>query len=256
LADSLACAAIAARLSQETKKRTPPRLWRAQLVIPNKMEVSPPIAEAVRLYLAGFFTFVAVFYSTRILYLKRQEADEIVHPGARFSPTWWNHMVFRLFRVAIWAVCVTRVFVPSIDPYLGPIGVLQSDAIVLTGTALLTAGFGLAMASHFALGHGWRSGFDGGGPAQLRVDGLYGVSRNPSFVGVMIAQVWILAGAGQLVLDRLLGRGGGGGRPADPFRGTPHGTGVFRRLHRIQTQSPPLDLKRGHSSLANPFEQA
>ena len=189
MADSLACAAIAARLSQETKKRTPPRLWRAQLVIPNKMEVSPPIAEAVRLYLAGFFTFVAVFYSTRILYLKRQEADEIVHPGARFSPTGGNHMVFRLFRVAIWAVCVTRVFVPSIDPYLGPIGVLQSDAIVLTGTALLTAGFGLAMASHFALGHGWRSGFDGGGPAQLRVDGLYRVSRNPSFVGVMIAQV-------------------------------------------------------------------
>lgn len=153
------------------------------------MELTTHLTEAVRIYLAFFFTFVAVFCSTRVLYLKRRENAEIVLPGGRLSGTWWNHMAFRLFRATIWMVCVARAFEPEIDPYLGPIDLLHSDAIILTGLVLLTFGFGLSVASHFTLGHSWRSGFDRKSRPQLQTTGLYRFSRNPSFLGVIIAQI-------------------------------------------------------------------
>ncbi|WP_204113189.1 methyltransferase family protein [Shimia biformata] len=143
----------------------------------------------MRLYLAVFFTFVAVFYTTRIFLLKQKGRTEVVHPGSRFSGTWWNHMVFRFFRGLIWGTCVLRVFVPSVDLYLGPIAPLQKDGVILFGAALLTAGFGLALVSHFALGRGWQSGFDEVGPTTLCIRGPYRYSRNPAFLGVIVAQV-------------------------------------------------------------------
>lgn len=151
------------------------------------MDPTTLVTEAVRIYLAVFFTFVAAFYSTRVLYLKRCEGVEIVIPGARFSPTWWNHMAFRLFRVTIWGLCVARAIDPAIYAYLGPIAPLQSDGVVLAGFALLNFGFGLALVSHFTLGHSWRSGFDLMQQPKLVIAGIYKYSRNPSFLGVMVA---------------------------------------------------------------------
>ena len=152
------------------------------------MDMTTDLTEAVRIYLALFFTFVAAFYSTRILYLKRREKVAVVHPGARLSATWWNHMIFRFFRVTIWLVCVVRVFEPSVDSYLAPIGALQRDWVILTGVFLLTFGFGLSVACHFILGAAWRSGFDREAQPQIRTAGLYRFSRNPSFLGVILAQ--------------------------------------------------------------------
>lgn len=153
------------------------------------MDPASPIADFLRLYLAVFFSFVAVFYTTRIFLLKRRERVEFVHPGPRYGGTWWNHMVFRVFRVLIWGVCVARYLAPGVDAYLGPVAAMQRDWVMLLGAALLTGGFGLALVSHFALGRGWRSGFDVDGGVVLRVRGPYRYSRNPAFLGVMIAQL-------------------------------------------------------------------
>jgi protein-S-isoprenylcysteine O-methyltransferase Ste14 len=152
------------------------------------MEPTGSVQQAISTYLAIFFTFVAVFYSLRILWLKRLGAREVVFPGLRFGATWWNHFVFRFFRVAIWAICVSRFVVPSTDQFIGIIDTLRRDWINLTGAVLLTLGFALAIASHFSLGESWRSGVDRNSPSGLRVSGLYHYSRNPGFLGVGIAQ--------------------------------------------------------------------
>ncbi len=152
------------------------------------MDLPAALSDALRIYLAGFFTFVAVFYTTRIAFLKSREGTEFVLPGARFCASWWNHMVFRFFRVAIWGVCLARAIDPGLDAYLGLWAAWQRPAVVLTGAGLLTFGFALALVSHFFLGRHWRSGFDGAVPETLLEAGPYRFSRNPAFLGVMIAQ--------------------------------------------------------------------
>lgn len=147
------------------------------------------IFEGVRLYLAFFYSLVAVFYTARILYLKRREVPELVFPGSRLSATWWNHMAFRWFRTLIWGVCVARVFEPSLDRFLGLFGWMSPDWIILSGAFLLTLGFVLAIAGHFTLGREWRSGIDPATPADLKVTGLYRYSRNPAFLGVAMSQI-------------------------------------------------------------------
>ncbi len=153
------------------------------------MDFSATLSDAVRIYLAVFFTFVAVFYTSRVAFLRLKERVEIVLPGERYCATWWNHMVFRVFRVTIWAVCVARAVDPDFDVHLGLWPAFQHPAVVLTGVSLLTAGFGLTLVSHFALGRYWRSGFDGKRPGALLQAGPYRFSRNPAFLGVIIAQV-------------------------------------------------------------------
>lgn len=152
------------------------------------MDSSVAIIEFTRLYLAVFYTFVAVFYTTRIAIRKQRETLEMVFPGERYCSTWWNHMVFRFFRAAIWMVCVFRWFFPAIDESLGIVSRLNIWPVVLAGNVLLTAGFAFTVAVHFSLGKQWRSGIDPAGPKSLRTDGYYRFTRNPMFLGVAVAQ--------------------------------------------------------------------
>ncbi|MCC2615510.1 isoprenylcysteine carboxylmethyltransferase family protein [Aestuariibacter halophilus] len=141
-----------------------------------------------RCYLAVFFTFVALFYTTRILTMKGATQREYVFPGKAFCATWWNHMAFRLFRVLIWWVCLIRLFVPETDRWLGMIDAMITPPVIISGLLLLTLGFAVAASLHWRYGHAWRSGIDPSGPDKLEVNGLYRFSRNPMFIGVGIAQ--------------------------------------------------------------------
>jgi len=152
------------------------------------MDSSSAIVEFTRVYLAVFYTFVAAFYTVRIIAKKRSESREVVFPGATRSATWWNHILFRVFRFMIWMVCVCRMFYPAVDDYLGIIAGLNVFPAILAGNILLTAGFLFSIAVHFDLGRQWRSGIDPAGPEKLRTDGFYNYSRNPMFLGVAIAQ--------------------------------------------------------------------
>ena len=102
---------------------------------------SSPIVEFTRIYLAVFYSGVAAFYAIRITAKKRAGSGEVVFPGDPFSSTWWNHMLFRAFRLTIWMVCLFRWLFPEIDRYLGLFDVLNIWPIVLAGNLLLTAGF-------------------------------------------------------------------------------------------------------------------
>ena len=146
------------------------------------------MVEFARLYLAAFYSFVAAFYSVRILLKKHRTSREMVFPGERFCSTWWNHMIFRFFRAAIWMTCVFRWLFPAIDNNLGIISELNIWPVVLSGIVLLTAGFAFTVAVHFNLGDRWRSGIDPGEPQYLITDGYYRFTRNPMFLGVATAQ--------------------------------------------------------------------
>lgn len=142
-----------------------------------------------RIYLAGFYTFVAVFYTLRVVLIKKASANEVIFPGERFFTTWWNHMTFRFFRVAIWMVCLFRVFFPEIDNYLGGISALQSTPTILSGNILITLGFILTLVVHYNLGKDWRSGIDPKGPSKIISHGFYKYSRNPMFIFIAVSQL-------------------------------------------------------------------
>ena len=156
------------------------------------MDTGSAIVEFTRIYLAVFYSGVAAFYTVRIAAKKRAGTPEVVFPGGRHSGTWWNHMLFRGFRFAIWMVCLFRWPFPAIDDYLGIFTALNTGPVVVAGNILLTSGFLFAIAVHFSLGRQWRSGIDPRGPGELRVDGFYRYSRNPMFAAVAVAQAGFL----------------------------------------------------------------
>lgn len=147
------------------------------------------IIEFTRVYLAIFYTLVAAFYTTRIIRMKRATSKEVVFPGERYCKTWWNHTIFRIFRIAIWMVCLFRLFFPAVDNYLGMIGTLQYPFVILSGLALLTLGFISTATIHCRLGCAWRSGIDPSGPKEIITKGIYQFTRNPMFCCVATAQL-------------------------------------------------------------------
>ena len=153
------------------------------------MDSSILILTISRIYLAIFFTLVAVFYTWRILSKKKQEGHEIVFPGKRFCSTWWNHIIFRFFRAAIWLVCLVRVPFPEFDYYLGVFTPLYHSAVIITGILTLSLGFVITLFAHYSLGKQWRSGIDPDGPGKLVTEGMYSFTRNPMFMGIGIAQL-------------------------------------------------------------------
>ncbi len=147
------------------------------------------IVEFTRLYLAVFYSFVAIFYTVKIVLAKRSQKSELVFSGKPLTATWYNHMTFRLFRVLIWWVCVLRFFYPDVDSYLGVLPATYCSYSILLGNGLLAVGFASTLVVHFSLGSQWRSGIDPQGPQQLITHGFYRYSRNPMFVGIAIAQL-------------------------------------------------------------------
>lgn len=152
-------------------------------------EAPTDIIEFTRWYLALFYTFVAAFYTVRIITLKRTTGIERVFHGRRFSANWWHHQIFDVFRVVIWLTCVARLFFPSIDDYLGPLPGHSMAAVVLVGDLILTLGFASVIVIHFYMGKVWASGVSQQGPTQLITTGFYHYSRNPIFIAVLVSQV-------------------------------------------------------------------
>lgn len=147
------------------------------------------IIEFTRLYLAVFYTFVAFFYISKIIWAKRSSGQQQVFPGQRFCTSWWNHIAFRVFRATIWMICVFRFFVPEIDGFLGLLPSMLNVPVMFAGNLLLTCGFVFTIIVHLSMGSQWRSGIDPKGPAQLMTHGFYRYSRNPMFSAIALSQL-------------------------------------------------------------------
>ena len=89
----------------------------------------------------------------------------------------------------IWLVCLARFFSPTADDYLGICTYLNNNYVVGSGLVLLSLGFSFTVFTHFAMKAAWRSGIDPNSPKALITSGLYARSRNPMFIGVIMAQI-------------------------------------------------------------------
>ena len=148
------------------------------------------VAQFVAMFLAAFYSAVALFYLMFAKLLKRKhQGQSMIHMGERYSRHWWNHLTFRLFRIAIWAACVLRLLFPAMERWLLPVASLQSDWIALAGLGLLCFGLLWRSVAASSLAVAWRSGIDEAASEQLVTTQLYALTRNPTFVGVRLAQL-------------------------------------------------------------------
>ncbi len=145
--------------------------------------------ELVRVFLALFFAATALFYFIRIVRLKKQLAHSAVYVGEPGSLHFITHRLFAAFRIAILGVCIVRVPFPAVDAYLGPIGFLNHDPVILAGTALLiVSAFGIVKINLF-LKNNWRSGTRPDDTSALVTTGPFAISQNPMMLFVVLAQI-------------------------------------------------------------------
>jgi protein-S-isoprenylcysteine O-methyltransferase Ste14 len=148
------------------------------------------VVELSRWFLAGFFGFVAVFYTIKILAARRRTGHSPVSVGKRYGEHWRIYGLFRLFRALILLVCVARVPWPDLDRFLVPITPLWTAPVILLGIVALSTSFALILAMHARMRGEWHSGIDPSpGPRQLRTTGSYGISRNPMAILIQVGQL-------------------------------------------------------------------
>jgi len=154
----------------------------------NAIETGVTTIEITRWFLALFFVGVAVFYTTRILCLKRIRGISPVFPGAPGTLQFATHLAFRLFRLLILLVCVGRLLWPPLDRYLVTFDILWHPVIIWLGNGMLLGGFIAVVMLHFFMGQHWRSGTRVTDTTRLITTGPYARSRNPMLLCVMVAQ--------------------------------------------------------------------
>ncbi|KOF12580.1 hypothetical protein AC244_33500 [Ensifer adhaerens] len=99
----------------------------------------------------------------------------------------------RLFRAIVAALVVHLLAVAtlpaSVDATVGRIPVLDTPLIAAIGLALMALGGGLTMLSQWAMRSSWKIGIPEEQDAPLVTSGLYAFSRNPIYVGMVMALI-------------------------------------------------------------------
>jgi protein-S-isoprenylcysteine O-methyltransferase Ste14 len=154
------------------------------------MTWSELIAGVARFGPALFFTLVAVFYTVRILLLRRRRGESPVSYGVPGTPSHRIYRRFRMFRALIWLAAVTRALWPPFDAVLLPLSALDIPVVMAMGNVVMYAAFACIGWLNLQMGADWRSGApDPGLGGALRTDGAFGLCRHPMLALVMAGQI-------------------------------------------------------------------
>ena len=93
---------------------------------------------------------------------------------------------FRLMPVGSVIVVGVYAFSPTSMRILGEIPWLLREPIQIIGIFLMLSSLGLIVAAQASMGRSWRIGIDESSPTNLVTDGLFSMSRNPVFLGVLL----------------------------------------------------------------------
>ncbi|MGM0631169.1 MAG: methyltransferase family protein [Pseudomonadota bacterium] len=141
-----------------------------------------------RHFLALYFLFIAVHYASTAIGLSKRTEQSHIQYGEKGSATWWIRQVFNLFRGAILAVCIARVFFP-IDPWLGMIAPLYNPWVLSIGMVTMLVSLGMVSYNHAYMRQDWRSGIDSDRNRALLTEGPFSRTRNPMFLAIMLGQI-------------------------------------------------------------------
>lgn len=94
--------------------------------------------------------------------------------------------VYKVLVAAIWISIVAYSFVPQMYQYLAPITYLESEYLKLSGGVFMLASLLFTLLAQHHMAQSWRIGIDYTEKTPLVQTGLFSISRNPVFVGIMV----------------------------------------------------------------------
>jgi len=146
---------------------------------------------AFRVFLPLYFVTFIVVGGPLSAYLFRRKygfdplALEEPDPVMQFGEAYRN----ALFGVVL-LLTLAHAFRPAVVEYLGPIAHLRSPPIRATGVAVLAASLVLVRVGQLQLKSSWRFGVDRAHPPdELITSGLFALSRNPIYLGMLMSGV-------------------------------------------------------------------
>ena len=135
------------------------------------------------IYLVVYFT-VAFFWRSYLVW-KRTGTNPVVFKGSDDAHDFIGR-IFKLLLAMVVVVAVLYSFLPQLYQYLMPIAWLEQRWIMTTGVVLLIASLAWTVLAQAQMGNSWRIGIDHQRETQLVQKGLFSISRNPIFLGIMV----------------------------------------------------------------------
>jgi protein-S-isoprenylcysteine O-methyltransferase Ste14 len=129
--------------------------------------------------------FVAAFFWRSFLVWKRTGVNPYVL-GRTDNAHDFIGMLFRLTLVAIALAVMLYSISNEAYQYVTPIHWLEQPALVLIGLGLLLASLIWTLIAQAQMGNSWRIGIDANTKTQLVTRGVFGISRNPIFLGMRV----------------------------------------------------------------------
>ena len=135
------------------------------------------------LYLIAYV--IAGFFWRSYLVWKKTGVNPVVFKGSDSAHDFIGRLFKVLFALVV-AVIVIHAFIPSAYPYLMPIHWLERTWIRLTGIVLLLVSLLWTILAQAQMGSSWRIGIDTEHSTELVQRGVFKVSRNPIFSGMIV----------------------------------------------------------------------
>lgn len=101
----------------------------------------------------------------------------------------FNGKVFGIISIIELIVVSIYAFIPSMHKYLLPFWYLENESLQYVGWALLILSLILVWLAQSNMRESWRIGIDEENKTELITSGFFAYSRNPIFLGIMIANV-------------------------------------------------------------------
>lgn len=144
----------------------------------------------LRIFLPLFFlVFIAATFVWRPLMVWRATG---VNPFVATRGDNAHDFVVRLFRIVV-GLALGAVLVYALAPqfyaYLAPITWLENSLLVIIGLILLVAALVWTVIAQIQMGNSLRIGIDEENKTALVQTGIFGISRNPIFLGLVVALV-------------------------------------------------------------------
>ncbi len=132
-----------------------------------------------------FVYLLSAFIWRSVLVWKRTGINPVVFKGSDSAHDYIGR-IFRLVFVLVLAVVLVYSVWPNGYRFLMPIEWLERSPLRWTGVTLLIASLVWTVIAQAQMGHSWRIGIDEEHRTSLVVKGVFGVSRNPIFLGIML----------------------------------------------------------------------
>ena len=101
----------------------------------------------------------------------------------------YNGKVFGVISFIELVIVSIYAFIPSWDKFLLPFWYLEYDTLVYVGWALLIFSLVFVWFAQSNMRDSWRIGIDEENKTELVTNGFFAISRNPIFLGIMIANL-------------------------------------------------------------------